>query len=405
MTAGALSMRRYRAQENSVTSSAFSPALATPATPGIPAGDRPFEELARVHVAPRAHPAHHSEGLDLVSWRRLSEAGLWRAGVPKQLGGHGGTWRHLALRLADVARGGGDLGFVLSLVAHANLVRALTEYGTPWQHERFLHPLLAGEVGASAMTEPQGQVKAVGTSARADGQEPDGWSLTGVKEHVANAPVADHALVLGHVVDLGERASTLFLVDLNAPGVSRGQREQPGGLRSSQAGALLLDSVPVPSTAVLGAPGDGLRTLHDIVGFGRALYGLVATACLEPELRRILANARERRAVGSVMRDPRHVQGRLTDVRIIIETVRATALTGIDALVTGDSEASLRCSIAGFIGSDGLVRAATHLMVLHQHLGGARGAEARVVQDALVAGATADVQREDILDHMLAAQH
>lgn len=388
-----------------MTSDASSTALPVPAIPGIPAGDRPFEELARVHVAPRAHPSHRVKGLDLVSWRRLTEAGLWRAGVPEHLGGHGGTWRHLALRLADVARGGGDLGFVLSLITHAGLIRALTEYGSPWQHEHYLRPLLNGEVGASSLTEPQGWGNSVRTVSRAVARETGGWSLTGVEEHVANAPVADRAMVQARIADLGEHGITLFLLDLDSQGVSRGPEEELTGLRSSPTGTFLMDSVPVPSTAVLGAPGDGPRILYDITSFGRALYGLAAVAWLEPELERALTFVRGGRTAGSAPLDHRHVQGWLTDVRIVIETVRATALTGIDALLTKDSEAALRCSIAQFVGSEGLVKAATCLMVLHEHLGCARGSEARFVQDALITGGMSDMQRKDILHHMLAAQH
>ncbi|MGW5652726.1 acyl-CoA dehydrogenase family protein [Streptomyces humi] len=380
--------------------------LSVPA-PATPAGDRQFEDMARAHVAGRADLAYRDEILDLVSWRRLADAGLWRAGVPERLGGHGGTWRDLALRLADVARGGGDLGFVLSLIAHAGLVRALTEYGTPWQHEHFLRPLLDGEVGATALTEPHGGSDVAAARTTAVAREAGGWSLTGVKDHITNAPVADRAMVLGRVPALGRRDITLFLVDLSGPGVRRGPAEELLGLRSSPTGALLLDEVPVPAGAVLGTPGDGLRTLYDIISFDRALYGLVIAAYLGPELDRAVAYTRERRAFGSAILDHQYVQGRLTDVRIIIETARATALAGIDALVEGEAEASLRCSVAKFVGSEGLVEAATHLMVLHGHLGYTRGPQAQVVQDALgtlIAGGTSDMQRKNILNQMLAAR-
>lgn len=365
-----------------------------------------FEELARLHLAPRADECYRDEVLDLASWRALSEAGLWRAGVPRALGGEGGTWRDLALRIADVARGGGDLGFVLSLIAHAGLVRALAVHGTPWQHEHFLRPLLDGQVGATALTEPQGgsDVARTRTCAQAS---PGGWFLKGVKDHITNAPVADRAMILGRVPALGRRDVTLFLVDLHTPGVRRGPAEALLGLRTSPTGAILLDGAFVPEAAVLGTPGEGLATLYDVISFDRALYGLVISAFLEPELDRAVGFAQEREAFGSPIIDHQYVQGRITDVRIVIETARATALAGIDAIVAGDPEASLRCSVAKYVGTEGLVGAAKDLMVLHGHLGYVRGSHTRLVQDALgtlIAGGTSDMQRKNILNRMLAAR-
>ncbi|XIE77236.1 hypothetical protein AB6O49_00755 [Streptomyces sp. SBR177] len=49
----------------------------------------------------------------------MAADGLWRIGVPVELGGTGGTWRDLATAIAGIARGSDDLGFTLSLIAHA----------------------------------------------------------------------------------------------------------------------------------------------------------------------------------------------------------------------------------------------------------------------------------------------
>ncbi|MCX4409533.1 MULTISPECIES: acyl-CoA dehydrogenase family protein [unclassified Streptomyces] len=381
-------------------------ALPLPASFAPPAATDPrlFAELARTQLAPRVEKTYRSESLDLPSWRRFAKEGLWRAGVPEHLGGHGGTWRDLALRLADIARHGGDLGFVLSLIAHAGLVRALTEYGGPWHHQHVLWPLLGGEVGATALTEPHGGSDVASTRTHAV-KSAGGWLLSGLKDHITNAPVADRALVLGRIPALGRRDITLFLVDLRSRGIRRGPAEQLLGLRTSPTGAIEMHGVPVPENAVLGAPGEGLRTLYNVISFDRALYGLVSAAFLEPELAKVVAFAKERQAFGSPILDHQYVQGRITDIQITIETARATALAGIDALVAGDPEASLRCSVAKLVGSEGLVEAAKNLMVLHGHLGYMRGPQSRTMQDALgtlIAGGTSDMQRKNILNQLLA---
>jgi isovaleryl-CoA dehydrogenase len=365
-----------------------------------------YAELARRHVARRSAQAYEAEILDRLAWRRLSAAGLWRVGVPARLAGTGGTWRDLGLAIAGVASGGDDLGFTLSLIAHAGLVRALVRHGTPWHHRHVLPSLMAGAIGATALTETHGgsDVARVRTTAERGG---GGWLLTGAKDHITNAPVADRALILGRIPALGKRDITLFVVSLRAPGVSRGNPEQLLGLRTSPTGALRFDRVAVPEEAVLGRPGDGLATLYDVISFDRALYGLAAAGYLEPRLARIIDFAQERTAFGHPIIDHQYVQGRITDIRIAIEVAQATALAGIDALVDDDPTASLRCSVAKLVGSEGLVAAAQDIMRLQGHVGYMRGTAGRDVQDALgtlIAGGTSEMQRKNILNQVLASR-
>jgi|SRR5580693_1454256 isovaleryl-CoA dehydrogenase len=365
-----------------------------------------YAELARRHVAGRSAQAYEAEVLDRLAWRRLAAAGLWRVGVPRHLGGYGQNWRELGLAITGIARGSDDLGFTLSLIAHAGLVRALVRHGTSWHHQHVLPSLMSGAIGATALTETHGgsDVARTRTTATRSG---DGWLLTGSKDHITNAPVADRALILGRIPALGRRDITLFVVNLHAPGVGRGNPEQLLGLRTSPTGALRFDQVAVPEAAVLGRPGDGLTTLYDIISFDRALYGLAAAGYLEPRLDRIIDFAQQRMAFGQPIIDHQYVQGRITDIRIAIEVARATALAGIDALADDDPGASLRCSVAKLVGSEGLVTAAQDIMRLQGHVGYMRGAASRDVQDALgtlIAGGTSEMQRKNILNQILAAR-
>lgn len=363
-----------------------------------------FSDLAARYVAPRTEQAYEAEVLDRLAWRRLADAGLWRHGVPEQMQGVGGTWRDLAQAVAGVARGSDDLGFTLSLIAHAGLVRAIVEHGTPWHQQRVLPALLSGAVGATALTEPQGGSD-VSRSRTTAVREQDGWLLSGTKAHITNAPIADRALVLGRIPALGRRDITLFLVNLHSPGVRRSAPEKLLGLRTSPTGSFHLDAVRVPAEAVLGTAGAGLRTLYDVISFDRALYGLVAAAYLEPRLAAVVDYCRQREAFGHPILDHQYVQGRITDIKMAITTARAVSLAGIDALVEGDPEASTLCSVAKLIGSEGLVASTQDLMRLQGHLGYMRGQATRDLQDALgtlIAGGTSEMQRKNVLNQMLA---
>lgn len=355
-------------------------------------------------IAPRADDHYRREQLDVDAWRQLADLGLWRIPVPEHLGGFGGNWRELADGIRMLARTGGDLGFVLSLVAHAGLVRAVVEFGTAAHHDRFLPDLLGGAVGATALTETRGgsDVSRTATEAAATA---GGYRLCGAKDHITNGPVADVALVLGRIPQLGSgRDISLFLVDCHQPGVRHGSPEELLGLRSSPTGPIHFEAVDLPADAVLGPPGNGLQLLYNIISYDRLLYGLIAGGFLEARLEEALNFCRDRVAFGAPILEYQYVQGRLTDIKLTIETTTAVSNVALDALMNGDADATLRASVAKLVGSEGLAAAATHLLALHGHLGYVRGPISKVVQDALgtlIAGGTTEMQRKNIFNQMI----
>ena len=77
----------------------------------------------------------------------------------------------------------------------------------------------------------------------------DGWlALTAAKLWIHNAPVADFALRAGahRPTAAGHRGMSIFIVDLDAPGVTRGPKEHKMGQRASQVGGLNFDDVALP---------------------------------------------------------------------------------------------------------------------------------------------------------------
>jgi isovaleryl-CoA dehydrogenase len=292
---------------------------------------------------------------------------------------------------------------MLSLVAHAGLVRGLVEFGTPGQRERFLPRLLDGAVGATAITEPSGGSDVAGLRTSAV-RTPGGYLLSGAKTHITNAPVADVALVLGRIPELGRRDITIFVVDLAGPGVARGPAESLFGNRTSPTGELRFDGLELPGDAVLGTEGHGLQMLYDVISFDRLLYGLIAAAYLEPLLREALEFACSRQAFKVRIADHQYVQGKLTDIRLAIETSRWVSRAALDAVVAGDPQASLRCSVAKLVGSEGLAAATRDVMTILGHRGYVEGPVTRSIQDALgtlIAGGTTEMQRKNIFNQML----
>jgi acyl-CoA dehydrogenase len=138
--------------------------------------------------------------------------------------------------------------------------------GTPEQKERYLHPLLAGDLkSAFSMTEPESagsDPTLLRTRAEKDG---DGWVINGHKWFSTNGSIADFLIVMA-VTDPEARPhqrASMFIVDADAPGVEIvrdiATMEHPWESwgRYGNHAEIRYENVRVPKEALLGAEGAG----------------------------------------------------------------------------------------------------------------------------------------------------
>jgi glutaryl-CoA dehydrogenase len=154
------------------------------------------------------------------------------------------------------------------------------KYGSEEQKEEWLPRMAAGEaIGCFGLTEPDhgSDPASMRTHAVRDGSD---WVLNGTKMWITNGSIADIAIVWASTDD-GIRG---FLVPRNTRGFSASDIHKKMSLRASITSELVLDSVRLPSSAVL--PGvTGLR--GPLSCLTEARFGIVwgvtgaARACLE----------------------------------------------------------------------------------------------------------------------------
>jgi isovaleryl-CoA dehydrogenase len=384
---------------------------ASPVTAGASPAHRPpdglrrrFRTVAEATVAQRAEECFAAGRLDHESWTDLAAEGVWRLPVPRRWGGFGGTWWEFTAAFEGVAQGGRDLGFTLSMVAQAGLIRTLLRHGSEEQLDLYLPGLLDGAVGATALTETRGgsDVARTETSAR---RTSSGYELDGQKDHITRGPVADVALVLARVPEAGSRDITLFLVDTaTTAGVRRGEVEDMAGNRTSPTGPLGFDHAPLPQHACFGGVGAGLQVIYDTISLDRLLYGVLAAAYLEPIIEESLDFACHRTAFKTAIVNHQYVQGRLTDMRFGVETTRWTAYAALAALIEERPEANMLCSIAKHEGAERLREGTEHAVRILGHAGYVNGPASRRLLDGLgtvIAGGTAEMQRKNVFNQMM----
>jgi len=230
--------------------------------------------------------------------------------------------------------------------------------GTPAQHERYLAPLVRGDVRSSfAMTEPHpgagSDPRALSTTAqRVDG----GWRITGRKRFISGANGAAFAIVMARTpaVEGWEEGATMFLLPLDAPGVTIGPdiRTIEGAIAGGHP-YVSFDGCLVPDDDVLGGPGQGFRYAQVRLGPARLTHCMRWLGLARRAHDTALDRANGRELFGSRLRDLGVAQALLADSVIDLETSDAiidkTARVLADDARAGEalsSVAKVHCSEA-----------------------------------------------------------
>ena len=157
-------------------------------------------------------------------------------------------------------------------------------YGSDAQKQQYLPRMARGEViGCFGLTEPHGgsDPSNMKTHARRRG---DDWILNGAKMWITNAPIADLFVIWART----EEGIRGFLVEKGTRGLAAPEIEKKFSLRASVTGAIFLEDVVVPASAML--PGSRCGIKAPLSCLTQARYGITwgvigaAQACLREAL-------------------------------------------------------------------------------------------------------------------------
>jgi butyryl-CoA dehydrogenase len=166
---------------------------------------------------------------------------------------------------------------VIMSVNNSLVCGPLKEFGTEEQKKTFLTPLARGEkLGCFALSEPGAGSDPAGLKVTATPVE-GGFKINGTKNWITNGKEADFALVFA-TTDKALRTKGIcaFIVDTKAKGFSVAKLEDKLGICASSTAQLFFDDVFVPTSSMLGQPGQGFKVaLHTLDG-GR--IGIAAQA-------------------------------------------------------------------------------------------------------------------------------
>ena len=180
----------------------------------------------------------------------------------------------------------------------------------------------------------------------------EGWVLNGGKICIHYAPVADVAFVLARTDrEAGHRGMSIFIVDLDQPGVERGPKEHKMGQRANQVGALTFTDVILAPDALLGEEGRGFHMMMSVLDKGRVGIAALAVGIGQAGMEAALDYAQQRKQFGSKIAEFQGVQWMLADMAKDIEAARLLVHNAAVAIDQG-RDATKACSMAKCFAGD-----------------------------------------------------
>ncbi len=268
-----------------------------------------YADWERAGAAPRA------------LWRTMGAAGLLCASVPEEYGGPGAGLAHARVVIEELAN-----AFVAlpGFYTHSEIIAPyILKYGAQQQKQTWLPRCVSGDCVLSiAMTEPGAgsDLRGARTTARRDG---DDYVISGQKTFISNGLHADLVIVLANVEGMSQGRKSLFLVETDRPGFSRGRVLDKIGQRAQDTVELFFDETRIPASNLLGVEGEGLRYLMAQLPRERLLVGMAALAGAQAAFRETLAYANARQAFGQPISQFQHLRFRLAELKTKITVAGA----------------------------------------------------------------------------------
>jgi acyl-CoA dehydrogenase len=265
----------------------------------------------------------------------VKERELWAAHLDSELGGQG--FGQVKLGLMHEILGSSPLAPLAfgNAAPDSGNSEILALGGNPDQKERYLHPLLAGELkSAFSMTEPDtagSDPTLLATTAVLDGQH---WVINGHKWFSTNGSIADFLIVMA-VTDPDARPhqrASMFIVDADTPGINIvrdvATMEHPYDSfgRYGNHAEIVYEDVRVPADALLGARGAGFLIAQQRLYPGRIHHCMRWLGVARRAFDMLCERSLYREAHGSTLSEHQSVQNWIADSAAEMQAARLMTL-------------------------------------------------------------------------------
>ncbi len=279
--------------------------------------------VARDRVAPRAREIDASGEYPQDVFDAFRSADLLGLCLPAEYGGSGAGILGLALAIEEVTKYSNVCGLMLLLTRLPTGPVMIA--GSEDQKRRYLPGVASGEARAAfCLSEPGAGSDVAGMTARAEA-DPDvagGVRLTGTKCWISGGMQADWFVVFAKTGDPASRSHReigCFLVDANAPGVTRPRVDRKMGVRGIDTTEIVFDHVAVgPEDVIAG----GFSLVMQSLNAMRPIVAARGLGLAEGALMYATEYVKARPAFGHTIADFQGIQWEIAKCATEIEAAR-----------------------------------------------------------------------------------
>jgi acyl-CoA dehydrogenase len=291
----------------------------------------PAEEVYERQLRESGDPHHQPTVMEELK-TRAREAGLWNMFLPDPALGAGLSNSDYAPLAELLGRSPIASEACNCSAPDTGNMEVLFHFATPEQKERWLMPLLDGEIrSAFAMTEPEvasSDATNIALAIERDGEE---YVLNGRKWWISNAlhPHCRVMIVMGKTTTEGprHRQQSQILVPIDTPGVEIVRGLLVFGYQDHEGHAeIVFRDVRVPADNMIAGEGDGFMIAQARLGPGRIHHCMRAIGAAERALEAMCRRAVSRETFGAPLASRGNIQDWIAESRIEIEMARLLTL-------------------------------------------------------------------------------
>ncbi len=302
---------------------------------------------------------------------RVKAMGMWAPHLPKEAGGMGIGFLPYVYINEILGRSPYAPRAFGSQAPDSGNAEILWQFGTPEQKERWLKPLVAGEIRSCfSMTEPEvsgADPTGLQTTAVRDGDE---WVINGHKWFTSGAIGAAFAIVMCVTEPDAppHRRMSQIIVPTDTPGFEIVRAVPVMGETEGNHCEIRYNNVRVPITNTLGEPGDGFRIAQKRLGPGRIHHCMRWLGQAQRAFEMMCRYALQRHAFGGPLADKQTVQNWIADSAAEIQAARLLTMHAAYKIDQGD-EARVEISLIKFWGAKVLHDVIDRAIQVHGALG------------------------------------
>jgi len=333
-----------------------------------------MKEFIDGEVIPREHEIEPFDayGLDVLEELKAEakRRHLWALGHPREIGGGGLSLMDFALLNEIIGRSEFGQLAVGSMSMQDSIMLHL--YASAEQRERFLKPLVAGEIYPSVgLTEPEvagSDPTLMETSAVLDGDE---WVINGHKWFTSNGSRASFVTVFAKTDPEATSTYSRFsaiLVPTETPGYEIVRAVPTMGHVGGDHCEVRYNDVRVPHDNLLGERGQGFTIAQRRLGPGRIFHCMRWLGQAQRAFELMVDRANTRYAHGSLLKDKGEIQRYVAESAVEIQAARLMTLDAARAMDRGE-QARVEISMIKFWGAQMLHNVIDRAIQVHGALG------------------------------------